>query len=612
MHGRSLCWKKGHGLGLALGVMLFAAATHAAIYEVGSGQPLATPSAVPWESLNAGDTVRIHWRAAAYTDKWVICRQGTAAQPISVVGVPGPNGELPVIDGNGATTRTALNYWNGPRGVIKIGGANIPPDTTPACIVIDGLDVRSARPPYSFVDHTGTTQNYPNNAAAIYVEKGDHITIRNCVMHDCGNGLFVAAASTDVLVEANSIYDNGNAGSIYEHNSYTEAAGITFQFNHYGPLRAGCDGNNLKDRSAGTVIRYNWIESGNRQLDLVDAEDSVALQQDPRYRKTFVYGNILIEPDGAGNSQIVHYGGDSGSTDWYRKGTLYFYHNTVVSTRTGNTTLFRLSTSDESADCRNNILLVTAAGNHLAMLAESGSLFLTHNWLKPGRADSFAGSSYTGTITDDGSSVTGTDPGFLDLAAQNFHLKSDSVCVNAATGLHADATAFPVDQQYHRHQKGEPRRTIGVPDLGAYEYSAFTAWQQDQFGANAENDLVSGETADPDGDGLNNLVEYAFDLDPNVPSLAGLPGPVVLSANGLDRFAIQFHRRPVPCGLTYLTSVTDDFETWWPGCEYSDTGSILTTTYTSDASDANWTRVQLNDSIPALPLRFIAISVRRN
>lgn len=51
--------------------------------------------------------------------------------------------------------------------------------------------------------------------------------------------------------------------SIYKHNSYTESQGIVFEFNHYGPLRAGCPGNNLKDRSTGTVIRYNWIEGGN-------------------------------------------------------------------------------------------------------------------------------------------------------------------------------------------------------------------------------------------------------------------------------------------------------------------------------------------------------------
>jgi len=44
---------------------------------------------------------------------------------------------------------------------------------------------------------------------------------------------------------------------------------------------------------------------------------------DPRYRTTFVYGNVLVEHDDQSNSQILHYGGDSGDTTIYRKGTLY-------------------------------------------------------------------------------------------------------------------------------------------------------------------------------------------------------------------------------------------------------------------------------------------------
>ena len=107
---------------------------------------------------------------------------------------------------------------------------------------------------------------------------------------------------------------------------------------------------------AGLIVRNNWIESGNRQLDLVDAEDSQTLVNHPNYHTTYVYGNILIEPDNAGNSQIMHYGGDSGTTADYRKGELYFYNNTVISTRSGNTTLVRLSTEDETCKAFNNII----------------------------------------------------------------------------------------------------------------------------------------------------------------------------------------------------------------------------------------------------------------
>ncbi len=360
--------------------LLEISAAAAADYQVGEGQGmLTTISEVPWESLGPGDRVLIHWREAPYQEKWVLCRRGTAVAPIVVKGVPGPGGALPVIDGRGAVTREALNYWNGSRGVLKIGGASIPTDTLPAHIVIEGLDIRSARPPYSFTNDSGSSEEYSANAAAIYVEKAEHLVIRNCVLRDSGNGLFIGAnegQTTEILIEHNWIHDNGIEGSYYQHNTYTAAIGIIYQFNRFGALRENCGGNNLKDRSAGLVVRYNWIEDGNRQLDLVDAEDSAVLVNHPDYSRTFVYGNVLIESEGEGNSQILHYGGDSGTTADYRKGTLYFHHNTVVSTRSGNTTLMRLSTNDEHADVRNNILFTTAEGWSFAMVGESGVMDL--------------------------------------------------------------------------------------------------------------------------------------------------------------------------------------------------------------------------------------------
>lgn len=452
-------------LGLIIATLLGAAA--GATYNVGPGQDYASIGAVPWESIGAGDVVQIHWREAAYHEKWVICRQGTEQAPITVRGILGPGGQRPVIDGQDATTRAALNYWNEDRGVIKIGGANTPPDTMPRWIVIENLDIRSARPPYSFTGRNGLT-NYIGNASAIYVEKCENLIVRNCVMRDCGNGFFTANQSTNVLVEQCHIYDNGIEGSIYEHNNYTEANGITFQFNRFGPLRAGCPGNNLKDRSAGCVIRYNWIEGGNRQLDLVESSSS-ALNTQPQYRETFVYGNILIEPDGAGNSQIAHYGGDNSNQSYYRKGTLFFHNNTVISTRTGNTTLVRLSTISESADVRNNIVYVTAEGNRLAMCAETGVMNLRNNWMKSGWVNSHEGGGFAGTVTNHGGGVAGSEPGFADFAAQDFHLADDSNCCNAGAAL--DAAALPdhaAIMEYLKHQAGAARQDVGLPDLGAY------------------------------------------------------------------------------------------------------------------------------------------------
>lgn len=461
-------------------VFLFAANVSAAIYEVKPNTPLDTIAEVPWATLQPGDTVLIHWRSTPYKEKWVICRQGTAAAPITVRGVANQNGDLPVIDGNGATTPTNLNFASEQRGVIKIGSANVPADTMPRYITIENLEIRSAHPNYQFTDESGNTQTYTSAASSIYVEKGENITIRNCRMHDSANGFFVASSdetvSRNILVEGNYIFGNGIVGSAFQHNNYTAAIGITFQYNRFGAMRAGANGNALKDRSAGTVVRYNWIESGNRQLDLVEGDDSLQIRNAPEYRKTFVYGNVLIEPDGAGNSQIAHYGGDNGTTSLYRKGTLYFYNNTIVSTRAGNTTLFRLSTNEETCNAVNNIFYVTASGANLAMLDDTGALFISHNWLKPNWRTSF--SNPNANVINEGANVEGASPNFVNEAAQDFRLLSTSAAINAGDFLNvAVLPAHNVVRQYIKHQSSETRPVNGALDIGAYEFMSVAPLQ---------------------------------------------------------------------------------------------------------------------------------------
>jgi len=447
-------------------------------YEVGPGKVLTAIGAVPWETLAAGDTVLIYAKPNLdpYREKWVIARTGTAALPITVRGIADASGNLPVISGESATTRLQLDYTNESRGLIKIGTSNNAGSALPAFIVIENLDLTSARMPYTFTDDAGVAAAYVDNAAAIYIERGQNITIRNCRIHDSGNGLFVGiynGETQNILVDGNYIYDNGNVGSNFEHNNYTAAIGITFQYNHFGPLRAGCPGKNLKDRSIGTVVRYNWIESGNRQLDLVDIEDAPALNSDPRYRETFVYGNVLIEPE-SGNSQICHYGGDGADTNIYRKGTLHFFNNTVVSTRTTNTTLLRLSTNDETADVRNNLLYVTQTGNRFAILDNTGTANLSCNWMKTGFVKSH--SNALAVVNTINPNVLGTDPAFVDLNGQNFQLLEISACRNAAGSLNAAAQASHVPvREYVKHQLGRDRPADVAPDIGAFEFTLIHA-----------------------------------------------------------------------------------------------------------------------------------------
>ncbi|MGH1388323.1 T9SS type A sorting domain-containing protein [Kordia sp.] len=441
-------------------------------YHIGPGQPLTNIYEAPWNALQAGDRIYIHWRSTPYFEKWVINAQGTALNRIEIIGVSGPNGEKPIIDGNGATTPTYLNYWNENRGLIKIGGSNTPSDDLPSYITIENLELRSVRPAYNFTTDNGQTDTYSSNAASIYIEKGEHIIIKDCIIHDSGNGIFIGAnggQTKDILITKNYIYDNGIVGSIFHHNTYTEALGIIYEYNRFGPLRTGTLGNNLKDRSAGLVVRYNWIESGNRQLDLVDAGTS-ALYNDTSYASTYVYGNILIEPDGAGNSQILHYGGDSGTTSQYRKGNLYFYNNTVISTRNSNTTLARLSTQDEIMNAFNNIIYCTSIGSSLAMINGDGTINMEYNWIKTNWVNAHSGS---GTVNDLGNNLNGIDPLFVDFINQDFNLQEGSPLIDAGTVIPAiHLPDHNLLNEYVVHTNSSAKQVENSLDIGAFEKKA--------------------------------------------------------------------------------------------------------------------------------------------
>jgi hypothetical protein len=90
-------------------------------------------------------------------------------------------------------------------------------------------------------------------------------------------------------------------------------------------------------------------------------------------------------------------------------------------------------------------------------------------------------------------------------------------------------------------------------------------WKQENFGADAGNPAVAGDTADPDNDGIANLLEYAWGADPNVWSQAGIPALALEELSG--RIQIQFNRITDRSDLVYRIQISDDLATWTPVAE---------------------------------------------
>ncbi len=88
-------------------------------------------------------------------------------------------------------------------------------------------------------------------------------------------------------------------------------------------------------------------------------------------------------------------------------------------------------------------------------------------------------------------------------------------------------------------------------------------WRSAHFTAPELGDpSVSGNLADPDGDGLNNLLEYALKLDPkqrDVPSPLAL---TVVEENGQSYHAYRFRRRVPDLGITYQPQIATNLANW--------------------------------------------------
>jgi hypothetical protein len=113
--------------------------------------------------------------------------------------------------------------------------------------------------------------------------------------------------------------------------------------------------------------------------------------------------------------------------------------------------------------------------------------------------------------------------------------------------------------------------------------SQFENWREQYFtAAQLSNWSYSGDTGQPAGDGVPNLMKYALGLNPNTPVTSGLPVVGKVTLNGKTYLTLTFTDQSALTDITYNVQVSSDMQNWQSGPLYTvrmDNGTTNTAVY---------------------------------
>lgn len=427
--------------GLLLAAALAASAAQAATWQVGPTRSYTTLNALfAAVDLGAGDVVEVDGNVT-YAGGVVVPEEdgGSAGNPVVIRGLR-VNGQRPHLAGGTNTIELRQSDH----------------------VVLEGFEI------------TG------GSSRCVFVVAHD-ITLRDLLVHDCSAQGILSADndSGSLTLEYSEIHSSG--GGTTRHALYIQSdeiahPGSVFRM-QYNYVHGGTGGNLLKSRHERSEVYYNWFEgAAYHELELIgpDAdtqqpgwdEDLVREDQD-------VVGNVIVHSNPAFGS-VIRVGGDGSGQS---KGRVRFLNNTILVTSGSDATVLRIFDGIQAVEAHNNVLWAPNGGTLRvertveAAWTDGRRVGGSNNWV-PDDA-SFVPAEWTGTLT-------GTDPGLVDVSGLDLSPQAGSVLVDAADpapqpipGYAVPGALFPPAFQPQRAAvavgAAMPRLASGVLDIGAFE-----------------------------------------------------------------------------------------------------------------------------------------------
>jgi hypothetical protein len=152
-------------------------------------------------------------------------------------------------------------------------------------------------------------------------------------------------------------------------------------------------------------------------------------------------------------------------------------------------------------------------------------------------------------------------------------------------------------------------------EISAVEPVTMDEWRALNFGTTV-NSGPAADGADPDNDGIPNLLEYALGLDPAVPDSNTQLTPVMIQTNGVAWFGCSFLRNTNASDLELSVQVANDVGSggWTSLATRTNAVGWFGPGAAGEVPDsANCVRVTVMESQPVDPAanRFIRLRVRR-